>query len=160
MRSNTGALTRAVSVKQRHAIGLRRLLHGSRSPQTEYSPPRTRILMPHALVARDASARLTRARGLSLPTPLGAEGQRWARLYGLEAQDDPWRASALAWRTGGVGLQTGRSPVRVRRSACPRSGSQRAAERQRPLSSRDRPFFAAVATAGMCQSRTSSLKAT
>ena len=69
MRSNTGALTRAVSVQQRHAIGLRRLLHGSRSPQTEYSPPRTRILMPHALVARDASARLTRARGLSLPTP-------------------------------------------------------------------------------------------
>ena len=29
-------------------------------PQTKYSPRRTRILMPHALVARDASARLTR----------------------------------------------------------------------------------------------------
>ncbi len=29
-----------------------------------------------------------------------------------------------------------------------RSGSQRAAERQRPLSSRDRPSFTAVATAG------------
>jgi hypothetical protein len=35
-----------------------------------------------------------------------------------------------------------------------RSGSQRAAERQRPLSSRDRPSFAAVATAGMCQEPT------
>ena len=35
-----------------------------------------------------------------------------------------------------------------------RSGSQRAAERQRLLSSRDRPSFAAVATAGMCQTRT------
>jgi hypothetical protein len=33
------------------------------------------------------------------------------------------------------------------------SGSQRAAERQRLLSSRDRPSFAAVATAGMCQQR-------
>jgi hypothetical protein len=37
---------------------------------------------------------------------------------------------------------------------CSRSGSQRAAERQRPLSSRDRPSFAAVATAGMCQNPT------
>jgi hypothetical protein len=35
-----------------------------------------------------------------------------------------------------------------------RSGSQRAAERQRPLPSRDRPSFAAVATAGMCQLQT------
>jgi hypothetical protein len=34
-----------------------------------------------------------------------------------------------------------------------RFGSQRAAERQRLLSSRDRPSFAAVATAGMCQKR-------
>jgi hypothetical protein len=32
-----------------------------------------------------------------------------------------------------------------------RSGSQRAAERQRLLSSRDRPSFAAVGAAGMCQ---------
>src|SRR6266508_3973919 len=35
-----------------------------------------------------------------------------------------------------------------------RSGSQQAAERQRLLSSRDRPSFAAVATAGMCHEPT------
>ena len=37
---------------------------------------------------------------------------------GLNTQHDPWRASALAWRTGGddnrfLGLQTGRSPFKL-----------------------------------------------
>jgi hypothetical protein len=70
------------------------------------------------------------------------------------------RASALARRTDGDdnGLVGALQPVDLLiklSDARSRSGSQRAAERQRPLSSRDRPSFAAVATAGMCQEETS-----
>jgi hypothetical protein len=75
-------------------------------------------------------------------------------------QHDPFRASALAWRTGGDdnGLLGALEPVDLLiklSDARSLSGSQRVAERQRPLSSRDRPSFAAVATAGMCQKPTS-----
>jgi hypothetical protein len=70
-------------------------------------------------------------------------------------QHDPCRASKLARRTGGDdnGLVGALQPLDLLiklGDARSRSGSQRAAERQRPLSSRDRPSFAAVATAGMC----------
>jgi hypothetical protein len=30
-----------------------------------------------------------------------SRGARSARLYSLHPQQDPWRASSLAWRTGG-----------------------------------------------------------
>jgi hypothetical protein len=73
-------------------------------------------------------------------------------------QHDPCRASALASRTTGDdnSLLAALQPLDLLTKlsdARSRSGSQRAVERQRPLSSRDRPSFAAVATAGMCQSR-------
>jgi hypothetical protein len=42
-----------------------------------------------------------------------SRGFRAARLYGLNAQHDPWRASSLAWRTGGDndGLLSALRPV-------------------------------------------------
>jgi hypothetical protein len=72
-------------------------------------------------------------------------------------QHDPWRATALAWRTGGDGngLVGALQPLNLLiklGDARSRSGSQRAAECL--LSSRDRPSFAAVAAAGMCQNLT------
>jgi hypothetical protein len=67
-------------------------------------------------------------------------------------QHDPWRASALAWRTGGDdnGLVGALQPLDLLiklSDARSRSGIQRVAECL--LSSRDRPSFAAVATAGI-----------
>jgi hypothetical protein len=59
-------------------------------------------------------------------------------------------ASALAWRTGGNDLGA-LQPIDLLiklGDARSRSGSQRAAERQRLLSSRNRPSFVAVAAAG------------
>jgi hypothetical protein len=32
--------------------------------------------------------------------PAASHGADAARLYGLDTQHDPWRASGLAWRTG------------------------------------------------------------
>jgi hypothetical protein len=95
------------------------------------------------------------------------EGQRSTRTGsaptiltpGEMTQHDPCRASALAWRTGSDddGLLGALQPLNLLiklGDARSRSGSQRAAECL--LSSRDRPSFAAVATAGMCQNRASS----
>jgi hypothetical protein len=66
-------------------------------------------------------------------------------------------STTCAWRTGGndLGAPQPFDLLIKLGDARSRAGSQRAAERQRPLSSRDRPSFAAVATAGMCQSRKS-----
>ena len=85
---------RAPLRSQWHVTGLRDYVTWHARHKTGYSFPSIRIFMPHALVAGDVPARLTPARGFSLPTPLGAEGQRWARLYGLGTHHDPWRASA------------------------------------------------------------------
>ena len=69
-----------VSIRQRHAIGLRDCFTG-------HARHKLNILLRalasscRMLSLLGASARLTRARGLSLPTPLGAEGQMGAPLW-------------------------------------------------------------------------------
>jgi hypothetical protein len=70
------------------------------------------------------------------------------------------RTDALPRRRPSCGRACARGQPSGAFSPSSRSGSQRAAERQRPLSSRDRPSFAAVATAGMCHERPNALRQT
>ena len=95
-----------------------------------------------------AAIRRDRARPCPLAQARTHDG--WRRYGDERARQGFGLYGALAGRRGHlefVNLARHRGAF----SLSSRSGSQRVAERQRPLSSRDRPSFAAVATAGMCR---------
>jgi hypothetical protein len=90
-------------------------------------------------------------------TGLGlALSRKLARMMGGDVRASRARArcSRCACRPARTPRTCQSSQTSAAFSLSSRSGTLRAAERQRPLSSRNRPSFAAVATAGMCQFRT------